>query len=373
MDIQKLASLPPLWERLAAERRPILLYGTGNGADKILDITARRSIPCAGVFASDGFVRAREFRGMRVTSYSDAIARFGGDVVILVAFGSPRDDVLSFIGELSAHHTVYIPDVPLFADDPESELFTREYLLEHREQIKRAAALFEDDGSRDLYWETLAYRLTGEAAYLRRTEPFPDSVASCLPRETSRVIDGGAFTGDTARVFLDAFPDVRRIVCAEPDARTFRRLADFAATDERVTALNVSLGASVGTDVFSSSASRASATVAQNRRQKSVEARRVTVDMLTGRGGSPTEPEFGAAAGDGRLLLKLDVEGAEQAALEGARRTIAEERPALALALYHRTADIFALPLMLAEHYPCGFRLRRARCVPGWELTLLAR
>ena len=71
--------------------------------------------------------------------------------------------------------------------------------------------------------------------------------------------------------------------------------------------------------------------------------------------------------------MKLDVEGAELPALEGARRTIAEERPALALALYHRTADIFEIPLMLAEHYPGGFRLRRARCVPGWELTLLAR
>ena len=372
MDINDIANLSPLWERLAAERRPILLYGTGNGADKILDIMARRSIPCASVFASDGFVRERDFRGMRVTSYSDVLARWGEDIVILVAFGSPRDDVLSFIDSLSARHTVYIPDVPLFCGDLEGEILTREYLLEHREQIERAAALFEDDGSRELYFETLAYRLTGEARYLRRTEPFEESVASCLPGDIARVIDGGAFTGDTAKVFLAAFPDVRRAVCAEPDARTFRRLADFAATDERVTALNVSLGAAAGTDEFSSSASRASATVAQNRRQKTVAVRRVTVDMLTGRGDADDDPCFGAAAGDGKLLVKLDVEGAELSALEGARRTLSEERPALALALYHRTADVFALPLMLAAHYGGGFRRRRARCVPGWELTLFA-
>ena len=94
MDFEKLTSLPFMWDVLAAERRPILLYGTGNGADKILDEMTRRGIPCAGVFASDGFVRERDFRGMRVTSYSDAIGRFGEDIVILVAFGSSREDVL---------------------------------------------------------------------------------------------------------------------------------------------------------------------------------------------------------------------------------------------------------------------------------------
>ena len=390
MTFDDLLRLMPLWERLADERRPILLYGTGNGADKILDIMARRSIPCAGVFASDGFIRERDFRGMRVTSYSDAVERFGGDAVILVAFGSPRDEVLSFIDALSARHTVFVPDVPLFCDDLDGELFTREYALAHRAEIERAASLFADDGSRELFWETLAYRLTGEAKYLSRTEAFAASVASCLPRDVSRVIDGGAFTGDTAKLFASVFPEARRIVCAEPDARTFRRLEDFAATDERVTALNVSLGASVGTDAFASSASRASATEAQNRRQRTVEVRRVTVDLLTGRGGSGDEPEYGAAAGEGRLLavngcdasvcsercqgkllLKLDVEGAERAALEGARLTLEAERPALAVALYHRTADIFALPLLLAGYYPeGGFRLRRARCLPGWELTL---
>lgn len=373
MNFDSLTMLRPLWDALGEERRPILLYGTGNGADKILDVMERRLIPCAGVFASDGFVRSREFRGMRVTSYSEAIGRYGDDVVILVAFGSPREDVLGFIGSLSARHTVYIPDVPLFCGDLEADLFTLSYALAHRGEIESAAALFADDGSRDLYYETLAYRLTGEAKYLSRTEAFADSVRSCLTGDISRVIDGGAFTGDTARVFLEVFPGVRRIVCAEPDARTFRRLTDFAASDGRITPVNVSLGATNGTDVFSSGASRASSTEAQNRRQKSVEVRRVTVDTLTGRGGDESDLCFGAAAGDGRLLLKLDTEGAERAALEGARLTLESERPALSVALYHRTADIFALPLFLADGFGYrDLRLRRARCVPGWELTLFA-
>ena len=33
-----LLSSPCLWEKLKNENRPIFLYGTGNGADKILDV-----------------------------------------------------------------------------------------------------------------------------------------------------------------------------------------------------------------------------------------------------------------------------------------------------------------------------------------------
>lgn len=363
MNFENIVSLPPIWDTLRRETRPILLYGTGNGADKILDVMERRKIPCAGVFASDGFVRNREFRGMPVLSYSDALRRFGEDIVILVAFGSPRGEVLDFVDTLSRRHTLFIPDVPLFCDDLEKELFTPEYAQGHREQILCAAELFDDEESRELYYETLAYRITGESAYLRRTEPFERSLRDCLPQDVENIIDGGAFTGDTAREFLAAFPSVGSVVCVEPDERSFRRLFAFAESDSRVSAVNAALGESDGTNEFRASGSRASASFVQNRRQKTVAVRRVTVDGVA--------RSHGIFDSSGRSLLKLDVEGSENAAIAGAREFIAERRPALAVALYHRTEDIFALPAAIAGINPgYRFRLRRARCIPAWELTL---
>ena len=62
-----------LWEYLSAERRPIALYGTGDGADKIIAVLENLGLSdlIAAVFASDGFVRNRSFHGFKVMSYSD--------------------------------------------------------------------------------------------------------------------------------------------------------------------------------------------------------------------------------------------------------------------------------------------------------------
>ena len=145
MIFEKLMSVPDLPERLRDESRPIFLYGTGNGADKILDAMSMYEIPCEGVFASDGFVRDRTFRGMKVRSYSDTVSEYGDDIVILCAFGSPREEVLSFLGELGRRHTLYIPEVPLFCRSLADELFTADYAAAHRNEIEKAYAPLKEE------------------------------------------------------------------------------------------------------------------------------------------------------------------------------------------------------------------------------------
>ena len=56
-----------LWEYLAKERRPVALYGTGDGADKIISVLERYGLKdlIIAVFASDGFVRDRSFKGFK--------------------------------------------------------------------------------------------------------------------------------------------------------------------------------------------------------------------------------------------------------------------------------------------------------------------
>ncbi len=46
-------------DRLKAHDKPIFLYGTGNGADKIIAALDKYGVSLDGIFASDGFVTGR--------------------------------------------------------------------------------------------------------------------------------------------------------------------------------------------------------------------------------------------------------------------------------------------------------------------------
>ena len=46
-------------------------------------------------------------------------------------------------------------------------------------------------------------------------------------------------------------------------------------------------------------------------------------------------------------FMKIDIEGGEKAAIEGAAETIRNFRPKLAIAVYHEASDIWAIPKMV--------------------------
>jgi hypothetical protein len=50
--------------------------------------------------------------------------------------------------------------------------------------------------------------------------------------------------------------------------------------------------------------------------------------------------------------VKLDVEGSERLALQGACDTISRHQPLLTVAIYHRPEDLFELPRLVSQLCP---------------------
>ncbi len=350
--------VPSLWDTLQTETRPIFLYGTGNGGDKILDVCQSRGIRLTGVFASDGFVRSRVFRDMPVQAYGDVIATYGEDIVILLAFGTTLPEVTAFIDSLDKRHTLYIPEVPLYG----GALFDRETLLNHADKLTTLRTLLVDEHSRLLLDDAILFRLTGKRQYLRRSTNMAQDIAALLGDcNIQTMLDGGAFRGDSAQMYIAALPTLQTVHAAEADSRTVRHLTAYSETEKRAAVVphHCALWNEDGELTYTASASRGSGAAGQNHRAKTVTVPAMTIDTLL--------------SDTGVDLLKLDVEGAEAEALSGAENTLTYCRPAVALSLYHRTEDLWTLPLWLQEKLPeKKLYLRRPDCIPFWDLTLFA-
>ena len=172
-----------LWQYLKTASdagRPILLYGMGNGADKIITVCEAYGISVADFFASDGFVRGHSFHGKVVLSFSRACEKYGAEnMIVLLSFASSRPDVLETVSHVAGTCEFYIPDVPVCGTD----LFNAAFYETHLDEINAARALFAEEKSRRVYDGILEYKLTGRMDILRATESDPaeayQSVCKC--------------------------------------------------------------------------------------------------------------------------------------------------------------------------------------------------
>ena len=344
---------PPLWQSLKKTSLPVLLYGTGDGADKICGACESFGIPVADFFASDGFVRKRLFRGKRVLSYTEALEQYG-DFVILLAFGTSLPHLLTEIRKLASQHQLYAPDLPVVNDSP---TFTAEFYNHHKSDFATARQLFADQQSQQLFDDILAYKLSGRIDYLNDTIA-PTQVWDRLCRSRYHVCaDLGAYNGDTAREMLEFCPNVEQIIALEPDRKNFSKLeawVEQSSIGEIVRPINAAAWDCDTMLPFAHSGNRSS------RHQPSIgTVNAVSLDRLL----------------DGKTVdyIKYDVEGAEERALLGSAKTIAIHAPDLLVAAYHRSDDLFRLPQLinrLNSNYK--LRLHRNDCLPAWDLSITA-
>ena len=358
-----------LWEHLASTSKTIVMYGMGNGADKILRACENKNITVSDFFASDGFVRGHSFHGKTVKSWSEIKALYGADqVIVLLSFGSSRPEVLENILRIASEAELYAPDVPAFGDG----LFDRAFFEEHLEEIERTYALFSDEESKAIFENVLQFKLTGDIRFLQNAVSDEEVTMREMiePERVKVAADLGAYNGDTARKLLaSANGSVQRIYAMEPDARNFRKLKAYAEGETRAEVIPVNAGAwSEKTTLYFDDSGNRNASFESNRSEsladRPVKLKAVEADTLDN-----------ILAGNAVDYIKYDVEGSEKEALLGSRETIEKNYPTLLVSLYHRNEDVFALPLMIKELFPSygGFYLRRFRGVPAWDLNLYVK
>jgi FkbM family methyltransferase len=239
-------------------------------------------------------------------------------------------------------------------------LARRDFYKDRLEQIVSVAKRWSDEKSREVYLSLLRFRLGQISA-----EPIPAASIQYFPTDVpgwtgmTSFVDCGAYNGDTMAAAAASGVELTDVYAFEPDPANFAQLTRFArqfqvASAARITLWPCAVGDRFGFVRFVAESGEGS--------------------RLSSTGGAvvPVVPLDDVLLGADITHVKMDIEGAETRALCGASDTIRRCRPGLAICVYHRPADLWEIPLLVASlGVDYALHLRSHGC-SGFETVLYA-
>jgi FkbM family methyltransferase len=224
----------------------------------------------------------------------------------------------------------FVPEISNFWLSP------RKYSLDSKAILLAGLSLMSDDASRNTYVQILAFRLLGEEQPIPEPDQyFPASLPS--PQLPLRFVDVGAFDGDTLDYIMDNELPLEWCMAFEPDTVNYAKLV--AKHSRRATLVPCGLSDKMEDVRFFPDGS--SGRIGDG----DVVIRTVTLDSVLGL--------------NNVNYIKMDIEGAEPAAIRGSRDTIVRCQPRIAVASYHDPLHMATLPAQLRNMgYEGAFHLR---------------
>ena len=358
------------FEKILKRSREVVIFGAGNLGKKALRALQSQGYEVKGFLDNNTSLHGKKVEGVMVSSIAEGW-RLHGDavgVVVAIYFGEAKDTMGERIAPLHeagfsriahfGHLAWKYPEGLL----PHYSLDLPSNLIPKKTRILEGFSLFHDLTSLRYFVDHVEWRLALDFNLLPRpvsqTIYFHESFLRENPEEF--LIDGGAFTGDTLKSFLEGFGrnGFYQALCFEPDPRNFETLREAAVSLASEKGLIQVYPYALG-DV-----------VAKIRVETS--------------GGPSSRVGFGETTISCRMIdefatedlspsfIKLDIEGYELPALRGALETIRKNKPVLAVSAYHKQDDLWELPLNIHTMQPeYEFRLA-PHVADGWDLVLYA-
>ncbi|MBT3356207.1 FkbM family methyltransferase [bacterium] len=150
------------------------------------------------------------------------------------------------------------------------------------------------------------------------------------------IVDGGAYFGDSALVFLEYTPS--RVYSFEPVNLTYKKLKETIRINKMgdiVTPIKLGLGKKAGKAFIKGTNSAASLTTSDFKN-----AQEISITSID---------DFFSGKNDVIGLIKLDVEGEELGVIKGALETIKRDKPILLISVYHRPEDFFFIKPLIDD------------------------
>lgn len=337
------------WKYIEESKKPVVIYGMGNGADKLIDNFKTMGIEILGITASDDFVRGQIFRDFKVKKLSE----FDGDYILVIAFGTCVESVINHIYSLDEKYDLVVPVVPVIGN----VTVTEDFVVNNAENINRAYNIFSDE-SKKIFENVFNFLYSGRLKYLKLATTEKNEIFERFLNLTEKEVylDLGAYNGDTVKEFLKyTNGKYDRIIAVEPNIKNYKKLLSNCEHLSDFSAYNKAVSDDIKTVIFSSLSGRQSSIS-----KKGVEIKTLTIDEIS--------------KIENITYIKIDVEGGEINAINGGENTIKRCKPKLNIALYHRFSDLFEIPNLIYKLNPnYQFEIRKHPYIPCWDLNLYCK
>ncbi len=280
-----------------------------------------------------GLAKLSLSKGIPMISVAKAATDPGG---VLVVFGAGARSRAVMLAEHGVRQFLWAQD-PNFPIASLGQGPFTDYYKRFEEKLNWLYDHLADEESRLTLAAILKHRATRDSGYIRLAlyPEYEHPLAGT--RHGDIVIDGGAFDGATSLAFARRAGRTGRVYAFEPEAENMRRLQQklaepaHARVSRRITPVRAGLGARAGQAHTEGAGGAARVHADAKRSDASFDV--TTIDAFVERE---------------RLsrvdVISLDVEGMEQAVLNGARETLARFRPKLHVSVYHQLGDLPSIP-----------------------------
>ena len=220
------------------------------------------------------------------------------------------------------------------------------------ENISQLQTILTDEKSRMIVNSILQKRQNNDIDYADIYESNQYFVHDIIKKNINAVfIDGGAFNTDTVDQFIKfQNGQFKKIYSFEMDIINYTKI-DQSKYDERVQFLNYGLWDEETQLHYSADTTNSAIEDAGN-----LIAKCTCIDHI--------------CQNDKVTFIKMDIEGAEQKALSGAKNIIMRDKPQLAICVYHKPNDIWEIPFMLKDWVP-EYQLYLRHHSPTYTETVL--
>jgi FkbM family methyltransferase len=354
------------FDKAAGPSKDLILFGAGHFGRRTLSGLRKAGIGPAAFVDNDTRLWNTSVEGLGVLAPEVAAQRYGeqSTFVITIWRGEGPDRMAQREAQLRSLGCRYVTTfLPLFWKY--AEVFLPHYPadLPHKvhqqaDEVRRASHLWSDDASRSEYLAQVRWRLLGDFALpapVEHTTYFPLELCPLTDHEV--FVDCGAYDGDSIRSFLEQTKRAfQRVYSFEPDPANFRKLEEEVSLRperESIQLQCAAVGAQSGTVTFSGDGNEAS----------SVGKGEMVVNCVA---------LDEALSGAQPTYLKMDIEGAELDALNGARGIIQRHSPVLAICSYHVQNHLWKIPLLIQSINPNYSFFLHPHLLEGWDLVCYA-